>query len=247
MREYDAYIFDLYGTLVDIHTDEYSPSFWKRVRDLFSSYGIFYDYRDLKKAYLDGIRRMEKEKTEAGHHIEIDLSDVFGMLMKDKGFDPDERTVVEVMEAFRKLSLTHLRLYKGTEDLLRSLKERGKKVFLLSNAQKVFTEKELIDLGIHDLFDDVFISSVVGYKKPDAAFYRVLLQKHELDPKDCLMIGNDPVCDVKGALDIGIDAYYIESGLSPKGIVCEESSYHMKGMDLRRLKKQLTLCGDKNV
>ena len=32
-RSYRNYIFDLYGTLVDIHTDESKPSFWKALAE----------------------------------------------------------------------------------------------------------------------------------------------------------------------------------------------------------------------
>ena len=31
MRAYKNYLFDLYGTLVDIHTNEEAPSFWRSV------------------------------------------------------------------------------------------------------------------------------------------------------------------------------------------------------------------------
>ena len=31
MKEYQNYLFDLYGTLVDIHTDENDPRLWQRM------------------------------------------------------------------------------------------------------------------------------------------------------------------------------------------------------------------------
>ena len=31
MKAYDNYIFDLYGTLVDIHTEENDPLVWKKL------------------------------------------------------------------------------------------------------------------------------------------------------------------------------------------------------------------------
>ncbi|MBP1528957.1 MAG: HAD family hydrolase, partial [Erysipelotrichaceae bacterium] len=112
-------------------------------------------------------------------------------------------------------------------------------VYLLSNAQELFTLSEIKELGIEDLFDDIAISSVIGYKKPDPAFFKALLKKHHLDQKKCLMIGNDPICDIEAALAVGIDAYYIHSALSPKGISTKKATYSMEGMNLKKLKKEI--------
>ena len=47
----------------------------------------------------------------------------------------------------------------GVTDLLEALKKKGKKIYLLSNAQRIFTEYEMHTLGIAKYFDDIFISS----------------------------------------------------------------------------------------
>ena len=39
MKAYDNYIFDLYGTLADIHTEENDPLVWKKL-------ALFYGYYD---------------------------------------------------------------------------------------------------------------------------------------------------------------------------------------------------------
>ena len=235
MKEYKAYLFDLYGTLVDIHTDEYRPSFWKKMCGVFAECGTRYEWRQLRDAYFREIADLEEEKKETGHHIEIDLRAVFVKLLQTE----DAVTVQKVMEKFRDLSTTHLRLYSGVEDLLRYLKENGKTVILLSNAQEVFTLRELEHLGIRDLFDRIFISSSVGYKKPDPAFFRHALKECGLKAEECLMIGNDPFCDVEGAKGLGIDACYIRSALSPKTQEDKQADYVLDGMDLRKLKRMI--------
>ena len=53
MKDVNNYIFDLYGTLLDVVTDESSPTFWKRMAALFSVYGADYTGPQLQKAYLD--------------------------------------------------------------------------------------------------------------------------------------------------------------------------------------------------
>jgi putative hydrolase of the HAD superfamily len=235
MKEYKAYLFDLYGTLVDIHTDEYRPSFWKKMCGVFAEHGVRHEWSRLRDAYFREVADMEEEKKEPGHHIEIDLKTVFEKLLQTE----DAVTARKAMEKFRDLSTTHLRLYAGGKDLLRYLKENGKTVVLLSNAQKVFTLRELEHLGIRDLFDRIFISSSVGYKKPDPAFFQHALKECGLKAEDCLMIGNDPFCDVEGAKGLGIDTCYIRSALSPEEEKEVRATYVLDRMDLRKLKRMI--------
>ena len=48
---YKNYIFDLYGTLVDINTDEWSAQLWKKMAILYGYYGAAYTFKELGKAY----------------------------------------------------------------------------------------------------------------------------------------------------------------------------------------------------
>ena len=65
----------------------------------------------------------------------------------------------------------HLRLYDGTEEMLSALKSSGKKIYLLSNAQKIFTEYEMNALGIAPYFDGIFISSEHGLQKAGCTLF----------------------------------------------------------------------------
>ena len=71
-------------------------------------------------------------------------------------------------------------------------------------------------LGLYDEFEDVMISSDEGCAKPDIKFFKKMLEKHNLDPKESIMIGNDHISDIKGAYDAGIDSLYLYTNISPK-------------------------------
>ncbi len=251
MKDYKTVLFDLYGTLVDIHTDEEMPRFWKTVRDFYESHGASYTAAELQKEYLRLVAEEEDALRASGggdsheSHPEIELAKVFVRLYKNRGvkYVTDE-LITETAACFRAASTTHLRLYAGAAELLQALHSAGKRVILLSNAQSLFTIPELKSLGILDLFDRIFISSDYNCKKPDAEFFLAPVRELSLDPADCLMIGNDPTCDIKGAMAIGMDAYFIHSGLSPKpcpkrislGLAPER---YQKGMDLKLVKRHL--------
>ena len=47
---YQNYIFDLYGTLADTHTNEGKHYLWNKLSAFFSAYGAIYTPSELKKA-----------------------------------------------------------------------------------------------------------------------------------------------------------------------------------------------------
>ena len=209
---YQNFIFDFYGTLADIHTNEDSRVLWQRMAWLYQAQGAAYTAKELKSEF----RHLEKQETEdmAKDFAEPDILKVFEKLYTQKGVSLSRDAVLSTACTFRILSRAYIRLYKDAMKLLTWLKAHGKKVYLLSNAQAVFTEPEIRLLGIYDLFDGIFMSSEQQCKKPGTAFFKKLLDTYQLDAKESLMIGNDMFDDIVGALDAGLDCAYIHSNLS---------------------------------
>ena len=216
-----SYIFDLYGTLVDIHTDESMPSLWRRMATLYTFQGASYTPQELKKAYLAAVEeQIDHCAALRPHvikdHIEPDILDVFAFLYAQKGVPATEERLRDTALFFRTLSLRKLKLYPNVVQVLRGLRARGKGIYLLSNAQSAFTMPELHRLGMVSLFDGIVLSSDVGVKKPDKAIFEHLLSKYGLCPETCLMIGNDEAADMGGAASVGISGRYIHTKQSPE-------------------------------
>ena len=214
---YQNYVFDLYGTLVDIRTDESGDKFWGEVADIYGDYGATYTAKEIESEYMR-LADVEKKK-EHWHHIfyryiEINLERVFQKLYLIKGVTPTNAMVKDTAIRFRKASTIFIELYDGVIDLLQSLKKAGKKVYLLSNAQRCFTYPELLELGIADYFDDIFISSDYACSKPGRIFFDKLIRAHKLNKKETIMIGNDCISDMQGAKEVGIDSLYIHQEIS---------------------------------
>lgn len=243
MKRYAAYLFDLYGTLVEIHTDESAPAFWREVAGFYTVNGASYTGTELQRGYLRCCQAEEAALlavAPTGARVEIDLRRVFAGLYAAGGVAAESGLIDRTAQFFRRRSTTHLRTYAGAEELLTGLKSRGGKVILLSNAQRCFTEPELRRLGLWNLFDGIFISSDVGRKKPDPVFFHAALKSWDLQPADCLMIGNDPVCDIGGGMAAGMDVFFLRSGLTPKSAPEQPGAAGtLPKMDLKRLKKIL--------
>ena len=84
-RAYKNYIFDFYGTLVDILTDEKDPVLWDKLGQLYQAYGAAYEGDVLKKAYAKRVDQARKELIELKGvaYPEIDLAHIFNQLYVD--------------------------------------------------------------------------------------------------------------------------------------------------------------------
>ena len=216
---YDTYVFDLYGTLVDIVTDEDDLRRWQVFsRLLCQRFHIDRDYRRLRKSYRrycdDELETAEQDLVCSHRNgpAEIDILNVWSRIAMDQGIRLDQERSLAISRMFRSLTTKRLRLYDGAVEVLNTLRDRGKQVILLSNAQASFTWRELRLLGIQDSFDHVFLSSDHGVKKPSPDFYALL---NGVCKGKAIMIGNDDQCDCWGAAQAGLDSCYIHTGQSP--------------------------------
>lgn len=244
---YETCIFDLYGTLVDIRTDENKKELWNRLALFYAFYGADYTPDELHLAYdcltkemsagKGGIRKDTHET-----YPEIKIEEVFRALFQEKGVDADEVLARHAGQFFRILSMEHLKLYNGTEEMLSAIRKRGKKIYLLSNAQQIFTEYEMNALKITPYFDGIFISSEHGCKKPDTEFFEKLISTCNIDRKGAVMIGNDGVCDIEGAKKAELATVYIRTEISPKEEF-PEADYVLKEMDMKKLTEILLAEG----
>ena len=145
-------IFDLYGTLVDIRTEERDPALWKHMAEELIRRGGSCTAEELQRRYRGLIRQAEgtpslrQDDHEA--HPEIDIEAIFRTLLLEQELSADPAAVRDLALRFRRRSTRFLRLYDGAEKLLRALRAAGKGVYLLSNAQAVFTRWELEQLFI---------------------------------------------------------------------------------------------------
>ena len=215
--KYTDLVFDLYATLVDIHTVE-SDLVWEKTAFYFGFYGADYTGPGLKRAFEDAMRTRE---AKAGQSYEcfpdIPFEEVMAELFRKKGVaDHADRLGVNAAQLFRISSLEYIRLYPGVLDALAKLRKAGFRLWLLSNAQAIFTAYELRLLGLGDQLDGIYLSSDYQCRKPDLRFYRALIDERGLDVSKTLMIGNDRQTDIAGAKAAGMATLYMHTDLTPR-------------------------------
>ena len=99
---YQNYIFDFYGTLADIRTDEENPFLWKKMSEIYSAFGAAYEAVELQQAF----RGLEREVQEGigGEDAEPDLTQVFALLYERKQVPCDPVQAKMTAVTFRALS-----------------------------------------------------------------------------------------------------------------------------------------------
>ena len=215
--KYTDLVFDLYGTLVDIHTEE-NDLVWEKTAFYFGFYGARYTGPELKAAFEKALRRRE---AVAGQSYEcfpdIPFEQVMAELFREKGVTENAEALgINAAQLFRISSLDYIRLYPHALEALAKLREKGCRLWLLSNAQAIFTAYELRLLGLGDQLDGIYLSSNYLCRKPDLRFYQALIDDRKLDVSKTMMIGNDRHTDIAGAKAAGMATLYMHTELTPR-------------------------------
>ncbi|MGB9807926.1 MAG: HAD family hydrolase [Thermosulfidibacteraceae bacterium] len=205
-----AVVFDLYGTLVDIQTNEWKPEIFDFISKFLGYYGMNMSPEEIRVRLDLEIDRAKKLSKEV--YPEIDLLDVFEKaLFKEKVV---ARSFVEaIVKIHRIISIDWIRLFPDTLEVLRELKKRGFKMGILSDAQGVFTYSEIRMLGLDVFFDYILFSTEFGFKKPDPRLFRMVATILDTPPEDTLYVGDSVKRDLVGAKAIGMKMALVRSSL----------------------------------
>jgi putative hydrolase of the HAD superfamily len=93
-----------------------------------------------------------------------------------------------------------------THALLESLRERGLKLGLVSNAfdPPDLLHRDLVQLGIAERLDFALFSSEVGRRKPDPEIFQRALDALGVAPPEALFVGDTLATDIAGAAALGL-------------------------------------------
>lgn len=215
--KYTDLVFDLYGTLVDIHTEE-DDRVWEKTAFYFGFYGASYTGPELKATFQAAMRARE---AKAGQSYEcfpdLPFEETMADLFRAKGVVENADTLgTNAAQLFRISSLDYIRLYPHALEALAKLRKAGYRLWLLSNAQAIFTAYELRLLGLGEQLDGIYLSSNYKCRKPDLRFYQALIDERHLDVSKTMMIGNDRQTDIAGAEAAGMATLYMHTDLTPR-------------------------------
>jgi putative hydrolase of the HAD superfamily len=205
-----AIVFDLYGTLVDIETNEDKSEVWNFLSLYLQYYDIGISPGRLKDAF-----ETEKRKDLNSRHErfpEVDLQEVFSSILKPEG-STNSFLVKSCCKLFRIMSRERFQLFPDSLPVLKQLKNEGYILGVVSNAQKVFTANEMRILDLPSYFKHMVFSSRFGITKPDKRLFIICCAMLEAEPENTIYIGDNPYNDVKGCKELGMKSILLSRTL----------------------------------
>lgn len=105
------------------------------------------------------------------------------------------------------------RLYKDTINILNYLKNMNYKLGIIANQSKGLKDR-LDEFGISNYFDMIIASDEVGVAKPNLEIFERVIKLVNLNPEDCVMVGDRLDNDIFPANKIGMKTIWIRNGLA---------------------------------
>ncbi|TGC10632.1 HAD family hydrolase [Methanolobus halotolerans] len=201
-------IFDCYGTLIDIKTDENSPYTYDAVSKWLQYHGVKIGPDTLKENYFRKVKAKMAQSDEKCPEIKIE--EIFADICSENSIW-DINTIelgIETSKVFRSASLRKLEIFQESVAVL--VKHFYMPKCIVSNGQRVFSEQELRFLGLYDHFDFIVFSSDLGYKKPDHRLFKYAMERLGLEPHQLLSLGDTLENDIIPPQELGMRSMHIK-------------------------------------
>ncbi len=198
-----AVIFDLDNTLID----------FSKLKRVCSEEAI--------SAIIDAGLNIPKEK---GMKILYSLFSEHGMedhtifqkFLKKVTGKLDYQKLAHAINAYRRARVGILSPYPGVKRTLIKLKEKNLKLAIVSDAPKLKAWLRLTAMKIDNFFDVVVALEDTGRLKPSKLPFRAALKELKVAPSECLMVGDRPDRDMKGAKALGMKTCFAKYGYKGK-------------------------------
>ncbi len=203
--KYNTILFDADGTLLDFKRSEDEA-----VRDTMSSFGIVPNnelvskYSEINDGLWKALERGEIEKSVLLYHR-------FELFCEYYGFNCDAKEMAKsYMENLSKMSY----ILDGAEELCKKL--YGKvKMYIVTNGVEYIQKGRFAGCSITKYFDDIFISGMIGYEKPDINYFKKVEEIVSFDKSKTLIVGDSLSSDIKGGVNYGIDTCWYNPSIKP--------------------------------
>jgi putative hydrolase of the HAD superfamily len=137
---------------------------------------------------------------------------VFQKMLKKVTGKVDYRILANAIVAYRRARTGFLVSYPHVKYTLLKLKSKGLKLAIVTDAPRLKAWIRLANMNIADMFDAVIAFEDSKVHKPSKKPFLAALKKLRVNPEECLMVGDWPERDMKGAKQLGIKTVFAKYG-----------------------------------
>ena len=145
----------------------------------------------------------------------LEKKTIFQKFLKKIAKKVDYEILASGIVAYRRVRAGFLEPYPHVSEVLFELKRRGIKLAIVSDAPRLKAWIRLVSMKINHLFDVVVTFEDTKELKPSTKPFEFTFKKLKLKPQQCLMVGDRPERDIKGAKKLGIITCFAKYG-NPK-------------------------------
>lgn len=204
-EEIKAVLFDLDDTLVNSKKAEHNA-----ICEFKNMYSEFNEVKDYDFANVWS--KITMEIYEKYHNGEISFDEL--RIERMKGLFSNYSINISNEDAQKKFK-NYLNIYEknwilfdDAKEALEELKKRYKLV-ILSNGDGKQQRKKIEHTGLKKYFSNIVISSEVGYSKPEKEIFEIACKEVNLNPENCVMIGDKYKADIEGAINAGMHGIWV--------------------------------------
>lgn len=215
-----AVLFDFYGTLVLVEDDEEDLANFRAVRNAIREtfpgvkVSALPSGEEIRSLYFDEIKKTYERSREEFPDVDLELIWA-GVLERPEIGVPTYiinrgggGKLRRILRAFRESAVKRFDACEGVRDVIKTLRDHGMKIGILSDAQPAYVEGEMERLGIHPYLDLFIYSARFRFRKPDTRFFRWGLEKIGVSANEAVFIGDDMYRDIFGAQRVGMRTIY---------------------------------------
>jgi putative hydrolase of the HAD superfamily len=205
MNNIKAILFDLDNTILDRTStfNNFTNSFLK----------TYFDHLELKQEIFDRIIYLDQDGYK-------DKQELFSELIEELPWK-EKPLKTELLDFYSSEYVKNAVLMEHAREIVQHLRKKYK-TGLITNGKTLIQYGKIDQLEIRSDFDLIIVSEEAGIKKPDPRIFELALRRLELNPEQCIYIGDHPVNDIEGAAKIGMNTIWMKvnqpwkDGLSAK-------------------------------
>ncbi len=199
-------IFDLGSTLIEFR-GEWSDVLKRQTDDLIEflhDHNIAVDHARFAEQYHEHIGQFYTRGQQ--DWIEFTAEHTLRYTLTEFGYDDlSQELITQSLAAAFAYGETLWQPFADTYRTLDTLKERGYKLGLISNARDAANVDRLVDHArLRPWFDPILISANVGVRKPNPRIFKLVLDQWQLSSAEVVMVGDMLGADILGAHNAGL-------------------------------------------
>lgn len=233
MPRYQAILFDLFDTLIDIRVEQLplvtccgsshrstGPLIYQTLQRYYPNISFDQFYR----VFFETYQRLDEQRNLT--HREILAEERFQQMLIGLGITSPPAVVIEQLVNVHMEQLFQVMSFPPARRTVLEALRASYRFGIVSNFDHPPTAYRV--LGHYSLtgyFDPIIISGEVGWRKPHRGIFLAALDKLGFAPEQILFVGDTPWADIAGARAVGMPVVWVDRGVTALDKNCPLPDY----------------------